>query len=236
MSSALDDQNDIITQLNYDESNPIYQKIKKKFGARLKDKYVCEDFEGILTYVFDFVFKKKSPKKACIENLDSVFGKNVAEEMDFLWKLTRDYEKDQPSLGDSEEDDGNRYGGGNRNYTNNNKKYSSQRNSRGFKGGEKPYRGPLDRQRINERGNKEKYFPKGKRERSRSDSLGRGRDDRERENKFGYEDYQAYPPQPKGFYPPKGRFNRPPMMPVAGPYPGYYAPPPMLGMNPYMQR
>ena len=94
------------------------------------------------------------------------------------------------------------------------KKESSYQNYNYKKGG-KPYSEKY-------KNYKQKYH-KGKRdrERSRSDSRGRG------ENM--YENYQNFPMQPKGFYPPK-RFNGPPMMGlgVAPGYPPYFQAPQMM--------
>ena len=185
----LENQNDIISQENYDDSNQVYQQVKKQFTNRLKEKYECQDYDVIVNYVFDFVFKKKLDKAKCIEKLDPYFNNKAADILNYLWKITKDAEIEQ-------------------------KKESSYQNYNYKKGG-KPYSEKY-------KNYKQKYH-KGKRdrERSRSDSRGRG------ENM--YENYQNFPMQPKGFYPPK-RFNGPPMMGlgVAPGYPPYFQAPQMM--------
>ena len=189
-ANLVETSNDIISQINYEETNPVYQRIKKEFTDKLKDKYECTDYDVIVNYVFDFVFKKKLDKAKCIEKLDPYFNNKAADILNYLWKITKEFEIEQ-------------------------KKESAYQNYNYKKGG-KPY---------NEKYNKnyKQKYHKGKRERerSRSDSRGRG------ENM--YENYQNFPIQPKGFYPPK-RFNGPPMMGMgmgAG-YPPYFQAPQMM--------
>ena len=57
-----DTPKDIITNVNYEEDNPVYLRIRKEFLARLKDKYDCEDYDSIVDYVFELVFKSKIKK------------------------------------------------------------------------------------------------------------------------------------------------------------------------------
>lgn len=220
MCAMKDDSRDIITTVNYDEENPVYQKIKKKFTNKLKDKFECEDYEGIVKYVFDYVFQKRSTKQSCIENLNSIFNDKAAEIMDFLWKTTREAEKEQKELNESDEDSQERFGG--RGGFN---KRSNPRNDRGPRNLRNSDKGRSMSDRVRKGSKDNKFYSKNKRERSRSGS-------RSRDNKYDYDAYPNYPPQPKGFYPPKGRFNRP-MMQVSAPYPPYY--PPSM-MNPYMNR
>lgn len=59
---------EIISTVNYDDSNPVYQKIKMEFTNKLKEKYQCEDYNSIVNFVFDYVFKKKSTKSECYKN------------------------------------------------------------------------------------------------------------------------------------------------------------------------
>lgn len=215
MSVAKDDSKDIISSINYEDSNPVYQKIKKRFTNKLKDKYECEDYEGIVKYVFDYVFKKKSPKASCVENLNSIFNDKASEIMDFLWKITKEAEKEQEP-NDSDDDSGQ---GSAERFGNRGPNRRGPRNARNLRNNEKR----IGSEKARKNSKDGKYFNKSKRDRSRSKS---------RENKYDYDLYPNYPPQPKGFYPPKGRFARP-MMPVGGPYPPYY-PPQMI--NPYIQR
>jgi hypothetical protein len=180
---------EIISAINYNESNPIYQKIKREFTSKLKEKYQCEDYERIVNYVFDYVFKNKPTKSQCIKKLDSVFNNKAEIMINYLWKITKEAEYYSPEESDSDEKNNNNRRLGKNSWKKDNKKF---------------------------RGNDSKYS-KGKRERSRSYSKERPG------SKFDYE-YPNYPPMPKGFYPPKGRFGGP-MIPMGGAYPPYMMPP-----------
>jgi len=92
---AQDNSNDIISPITYEDSNPVYQRIKKEFTNRLKDKYECQDYDVIVNYVFDFVFKKKLDKSKCIEKLDPYFNYKAADILNFLWKITKEAENEQ---------------------------------------------------------------------------------------------------------------------------------------------
>lgn len=94
---------EIISTVDYDESNPIYLKIKKEFTNKLKDKYQCDDYSSIVNYVFDYVFKKKNTKSDCIKNLSDVFNNKPNQMIDYLWKITKDAENRE----ESDEDDSN---------------------------------------------------------------------------------------------------------------------------------
>ena len=93
---------DIISTMTYNESSPIYQKIKREFTSKLKDKYQCEDYERIVDYVFDYVFKNKPTKSQCIKKLDSVFNNKAEIMMNYLWKITKEAEM-SPEESDSDE-------------------------------------------------------------------------------------------------------------------------------------
>ena len=185
---------DIISSIDYDESNPIYQKVKKEFTNKIKEKYQCDNYDDIVKYVFDFVFKDKLSKSECIEKLNSVFNNKASTMIDFLWMITREAEKDQEDDFDSDEG-----------YRNPN-----------FKKGGKQWVDKYKTKGRNIFDNRQKYY-KNKRDRDRSRSYSRDRTD----NKF--ENYQNYPMRQKGFYPPKGGFGGP-MMPIGGGYPPYYPP------------
>ena len=85
-------ENEIITQNEYDKSHPVYMKIRKEFAKKLKSKYNCDDFDKIVDYVMDFVFKKKATKAESISNMNSLFNGKADVMMDYLWKLTKDIE------------------------------------------------------------------------------------------------------------------------------------------------
>ena len=95
---------DIISTINYKESNPIYQKIKNKFTQKLKDKYQCEDYDIIVDYIFQCVFKNKLKKLGCIEKMKKIFNNKSEYMMNYLWKITKDAENGQEES-DSESDD-----------------------------------------------------------------------------------------------------------------------------------
>ena len=86
---------DIVTTNDYEESNTVYQKIKKEFTNKLKGKYECEDYDTIVNYVFDYAFKKKIEKSKCIENMNSLFNNNASEMINYLWKITKQFEKEK---------------------------------------------------------------------------------------------------------------------------------------------
>ena len=94
---------EIISNVNYDESNPVYKKIKREFTNKLQDKYQCEDYTSIVNYVFDNVFQKKLTKSECYKTFSDVFNNKPSQMIDYLWKITREAENDE----DSAEDDPN---------------------------------------------------------------------------------------------------------------------------------
>ena len=87
--------NDVITTENYQEDNPLYQRLKKEFTNKLKEKYDCQDYNVIVNYVFDLVFKKKFEKSKSIEKLDPYFNNKAADIMNYLWKITKEAEAAQ---------------------------------------------------------------------------------------------------------------------------------------------
>jgi hypothetical protein len=197
-----EESKDIITTIDYDEQSPFFQKIRKEFTNKLKDKYQCEDYDSIVNYVFDCVFKKKVEKSKCIESMNSLFNNKASGMIDFLWKITKDAENENENEFNLEEK--------NRNYN--------------YRKGGKQWGDKYKGKGRNTYENRQKYHKNKQRERSRSYS-------KERNDKYEYENYQNYPMQQKGFYPPKGRFGGP-MMPMGGGYPAYY-PPQMI--SPYLR-
>ena len=85
---------DIISNYDYNESDPIYKKIKKKFTNKLKEKYQCDDYDSIVNYVFDVVFNKKSTKSECIKKMDSIFNNKAEIMIDYLWKIAHEVENE----------------------------------------------------------------------------------------------------------------------------------------------
>ena len=206
---------DIICTIDYDESNPIFQRIKKEFINKLKEKYQCEDYDSIVNYVFDYVFKKKLEKSKCIENLNPLFNNKANGMIDYLWKLMKSAENEQEN--DYNPDDKNNYNL----YKKGGKQWGEKYKSKG--------RNTFD--------NRQKFHKNRQRDRSRERSRERSRSySKERNDYQNYENYQNYPIQQKGFYPPKGRYGGP-MMPMGGGYPPYYAPQMMpLYMNRFKKK
>jgi hypothetical protein len=116
---------EIISTINYNESNPTYQKIKREFTNKLKDKYQCEDYDKIVDYVFDFVFKNKMTKAECIQKLDSVFNNKADLMMDYLWKITKEAEH-APEEIDSDDNNYNNRKQGKNQWKRNSKKFRNE--------------------------------------------------------------------------------------------------------------
>ena len=208
--SIKEETKDPICTIDYDESNPIFQKIRKEFINKLKEKYQCDDYDSIVDYVFDYVFKQKLEKSKCIEILNKLFNNKASGIMDYLWKMMKNVQNEQENESNPEE----------KNYYNVYKKGGKQWGEKYKSKG----RNTFDN-RKNLYKNRKRDRSKESRERSRSYS-------KERKEYQNYENYQNYPMQQKGFYPPKGRYGGP-MMPIGGGYPPYY-PPQMMPV--YMNR
>ena len=167
-----DDSRNIITSNDYEDANPVYQRIKNKFKDTLKDKYNCENFDDIVDYVFNVAFKKRTEKSKCIEKFNSIFKDKTNEMVNYLWNLTRDIEKGQENDFDSE---------GKNRYSN-------------YKRGGKPW---ADKYRSKGRSSENRQKYKNKRERSRSYSKDRNENKFEYENYQNYPMRQKgfYPPK-----------------------------------------
>ena len=83
---------DIISYKNYDETDQVYQKIKREFTNKLKQKYECEDYDAIINYIFNYVFKNKATKQQCINKFGSIFNNKSDKMVNYLWKITKDAE------------------------------------------------------------------------------------------------------------------------------------------------
>ena len=124
-----ENSNDIISNITYEESNPVYKMIKQKFTDKLKQKYDCKDYDAIVNYVFDFVFKRKFEKSKCIEKLDPYFHHNATEILNYLWQITKDAEKEQNSENSHQN---NNYKKGGKNYnTDRYRNYKQQKYQKG---------------------------------------------------------------------------------------------------------
>ena len=62
---------------------------------KLKDKYDCQDYDVIVNYVFDLVFKKKFDKAQNIEKLNHYFNNKVADIVNYLWNIAKEAEEDE---------------------------------------------------------------------------------------------------------------------------------------------
>ena len=78
---------DAITSVIYDEKDPIFLKIREKFKEKLTTLFACEDYDQIIKYVFDGVFKDKTPKKKCIIDFEPIFHDKTTQLMGYLWDL-----------------------------------------------------------------------------------------------------------------------------------------------------
>ena len=94
-ANSQENNNDIITSINYDEKNSVYQRIRKEFMDKLKDKYDCQDYDVIVNYVFDLVFKKKFDKAQSIEKLNPYFNNKAADIVNYLWNIAKEAEEDE---------------------------------------------------------------------------------------------------------------------------------------------
>ena len=146
---------DIVSRNDYEEGNPTYQKIKKEFTNKLKEKYNCDDYDTIVNYVFDCAFKKKTEKSKCIENMNNLFNNNAIGMIDYLWKITKDIETN-----DLNQDDNNCYSS----YRRGGKPYSKNKGRNTFDNRQKYYKNKqrdnsVDRSRSysSDRNENEKY-------------------------------------------------------------------------------
>jgi hypothetical protein len=197
---------DIISIVDYDETNPTYQKIKDQFTNKLKEKYNCQDYNMVTDCIFEYVFKKKIEKSKCIETFNSTFNNKASEIIDYLWTITREAEKEQESRNNQEEKNNyNNFKKGGKNFD---EKYKNK--------GKKAF------------DNRQRYFKGKNKDRSRERSRDNSKESNDNKDDDNYEDY---PVKQKGFYPSKGGFGMP-MMPIGGGYPPYY-PPQMI--PPYMR-
>ena len=177
---------DAITSVIYDEKDPIFLKIREKFKEKLTTLFSCEDYDQIIKYIFDGVFKDKTPKKKCIVDFEPIFKDKTNQLMGFLWDLAEKTVNE--SKNNIEEQDENQY---------NSKSISRKINRNGnYQRGNLRLKG--ERMRI---GNKEVILHNN-RTRSRSNS----------NNNYNEEEYQGN--YQRGIYNQRGRYSN--MMPLRG--------------------
>lgn len=231
---------DVLTSINYDEKDPIFNQIKDEFTEELSKRFSSENYEEITKYVFVEVFKKQHTKQNCIKELSSIFKDKTEDIINFLWNLVDkklkekdqdnsakgdvlvnilkdDHKKNSPSKNDSRERS--------HDYKYDNKRNDRRKGSRDYQRGnnrDKYYnnrRGGYNNKYSSERmkiGDKEVILHPGsnrRRERSRS---------RDEDNEQ-YDDEYNYPPQRGGHFQ-RGMYPPMPMM-----YGKYYQQYPMMG-------
>ena len=99
-------KNEIISSINYNEKDPIYNKIKEEFKKKLIQKYQCENYDIIVDYIFDYSFKKKLPKHEIIKKMNPIFNNKADFMIDYLWEITKKVEEDfsEESISESDSD------------------------------------------------------------------------------------------------------------------------------------
>ena len=97
-------KNEIISTINYNEKDPIYNTIKEEFKKKLIQKYQCENYDIIVDYIFDYAFKKKLPKNEIIKKMNHIFNNNADFMINYLWEITKKVEEDFSEESSSESD------------------------------------------------------------------------------------------------------------------------------------
>ena len=99
-------KNEIISSINYNEKDPIYNKIKEEFKKKLIQKYQCENYDIIVDYIFDYSFKKKLPKHEIIKKMNPIFNNKADFMIDYIWEITKKVEEDfsEESISESDSD------------------------------------------------------------------------------------------------------------------------------------
>jgi hypothetical protein len=97
-------KNEIISTINYNEKDPIYNTIKEEFKKKLIQKYQCENYDIIVDYIFDYAFKRKLPKNEIIKKMNHIFNNNADFMINYLWEITKKVEEDFSEESSSESD------------------------------------------------------------------------------------------------------------------------------------
>ncbi len=98
---------DPISSVIYDEKNPTFLKIREKFKEKLTTLFSCEDYDQIIKYIFDGVFKDKTPKKKCIVDFEPIFKDKTIQLMGFLWDLVEKTVNESKNNTEDQEDNHN---------------------------------------------------------------------------------------------------------------------------------
>ena len=170
---------DTISTINYNENDKIFLKIREKFKEKLKKLFICEDYDQIIKYVFEDVFKDKTPKEKCKADFEPIFHDKTNSIVDFLWDIVDESVNESKNENQNEKEKGNF-------------KYEK---SRKF----------IRRKRISfQKGNKK--LKKGKMKIGSKDIILHKKRDRSRNNNNNYNDeYQTG--YQRGFYNQRGRFS-----------------------------
>ena len=97
---------ELISSINYDESSPSYQRIKKEFKEKIKDRYHCVDYDFIVNYILDYVFQKKATKSQCMEKFNPIFHDKTKLMIDYLCEIINNEENKED---ESDSDDSSLY-------------------------------------------------------------------------------------------------------------------------------
>ena len=197
---------DTISTINYNENDKIFLKIREKFKEKLKKLFICEDYDQIIKYVFESVFRDKTPKEKCIADFEPIFHDKTDLIVDFLWNLVEETINESKNENKTEKE-----------------KINFQYN--------KP-RKFIRRKRISFQKGKNKKLKKGKlRIGNKEIKLHNKKRERSRNNNNNYNDeYQTG--YQRGFYNQRGRFSNVMSMRGRGAF-GFY---PSPIMNPFIQR
>ena len=226
---------EIIMLNTYNERDPRFIKIRDEFYQELKKNFACDNYDEIIKYVFEEVFKNKLQKSACITEFESLFSEKTEELVNLLFKLAEQHLKEPEEKQEKDKDVLDKI-------LSNEHKRSFQKNERSFQKRRKssrdyyiPGKDRNDRHYSSNLGRKgrgpnrikignKEVIIHNQRKRSRS----RSNSDVEKNRYSKYDDYQGYNDQPyqRGFYPqPQPRMYQSPMM--RGRFPPYFQP--MMG-------
>jgi hypothetical protein len=84
--------NDVITSIDYNESDEKFIKIRQLFKDELKRHFSVDgdNYDEIIKYIFEGVFKNKTNKQTCIKDFESIFKNKTEEIINKLWKFVDD--------------------------------------------------------------------------------------------------------------------------------------------------
>lgn len=95
---------DVIKTTQYDERDPKFIKIREEFSQELKKNFSCDNYEEIIKYVFEEVFKNKLQKSVCIAEFETLFAEKTEELVNMLFRLAEQNLKETDSKFDNDKD------------------------------------------------------------------------------------------------------------------------------------